>query len=278
MTVPNAVYRVLFKDRFERGPDVVAIQKAVNARLDELHLPRRQLQIDAIYGPLTHAAALQAMYLMGVTRQSVGMRTLHPIGLSPGAQRYLRLLTKRNKAQIARGLWRLRRHRIKHAPPVTVMFDAVTVSNIPLTAPAVAGYVGGRFPTFRLLLLKFLKAKHLSIAVASTQDADCLDIEPGDSRPELAPAWVRRQQARGVKRPVVYESRDEVPAVLAALNAARVPRSGYRVWSAHFTNIPHICGPSTCGAPFQADGAQWTDKALGGLSLDQSLLNATFWD
>lgn len=159
----------------------------------------------------------------------------------------------------------------------SVMFDSVTLSAIPRDAPAVAGYVAGRFPTWLKLAVLFPRARRLSIAVASTQNADCLDIEPGDSTPQLAPGWVKRQQARGLAHPKVYASRNDMPQVLHALAAAGIPRAAVRVWSAHFNFTPHICGPHTCGASFQADGTQWTDKALG-RNLDQSLLAPSFWE
>jgi hypothetical protein len=85
----------------------------------------------------------------------------------------------------------------------TVMYDSVTVSAIPANAQAVAGYTAGRFLTFPTLVKQFPKARKLSIAVASRFDAECLDVEPGDATPDVAAGWVKRQQARGVKRPVV---------------------------------------------------------------------------
>jgi hypothetical protein len=111
----------------------------------------------------------------------------------------------------------------------TIMFDSVTVGNMPASAPAVAGYT----------------------------------------------SWVKRQQARGIKRPVIYASRDNMPAVLAALQAAGIPRSAVRLWSAHYTFHEHICSPA-CGARFTADATQWTDKAIG-RSLDQSKVDPSFW-
>jgi hypothetical protein len=157
------------------------------------------------------------------------------------------------------------------------MYDSVDLDQIPADAPAVAGYVAGRFHTFPELVQRFPHAERLSIAVASTQDADCLDIEPGDSRPELAPAWVKRQHARGVKRPVVYASQSDMTAVVAALTKAGITRDTYRIWSAHFLLRPHICSPAACGARgFTADATQWTNRALG-RNLDQSLLVPGFW-
>jgi hypothetical protein len=157
----------------------------------------------------------------------------------------------------------------------TIMFDSVTVGNMPASAPAVAGYTSGLFPTWPHLAALFPHARRLSIAVSSAHDAECLDVEPGDATPAVAAGWVKRQQARGIKRPVIYASRDNMPAVLAALQAAGIPRSAVRLWSAHYTFHEHICSPA-CGARFTADATQWTDKAIG-RSLDQSKVDPSFW-
>lgn len=162
--------------------------------------------------------------------------------------------------------------------PSLTMYDAVTVSNIPRSAQAVAGYVNGKWPTFATLKKLFPKAYKLSIAVSSHADADCLDIEKYDATNEVAPAWVKRQQARGVKKPVVYTSLSNVRALLRALAAAGIHRTDVRLWTAHYTNFEHLCGPE-CGFDMntRADATQWTSHALG-RSLDRSLVRAGFFD
>jgi len=155
------------------------------------------------------------------------------------------------------------------------MFDAISVDQIPKDAQAVAGYTSGNWPTFPEVQRKFPRAHKLSIAISASHDADCLDIERGDASPSDAPGWVKRQMPR-VKRPVVYASRSDMPAVLRSLASGGLGRSRVRVWSAHYTYKPHICGPHTCGASFQADATQWTDKARG-RNLDESLCTPNFF-
>ena len=161
--------------------------------------------------------------------------------------------------------------------PELTMFDAVTVSNIPPDAKAVAGYVGGRWPTYLELLRRFPQAYHLSIAVTAAQDAECLDVEPGDARPDQAPAWVKRQMERGVKQPVVYASVSTMPQVLAELRKDGISRSQVRLWTAHYTQHVHRCTPK-CGFGFNAtaDATQYTSNALG-RSLDASLVRKGFF-
>jgi hypothetical protein len=142
-----------------------------------------------------------------------------------------------------------------------VLYDSVTLSQIPPNPPAVGGYVGGNFPTFSRLAADFPRAKLLSIAVNAGEDAECLDIETGDAVPAQAPAWYARQKARGVTRPCLYANTSTMPSVVAALSGAYIARGDYRVWPADFTFAAHIEPGS--------DATQWTDVALG-RNLDQS--------
>lgn len=160
-----------------------------------------------------------------------------------------------------------------------VMFDSVDIDQIPDHAQAVAGYVGGHFPTYQHLRGKFPHAHVLSIAVNSTQDAHCLDVEPGDATVPVAAEWVKRQMKRGVHKPVLYASVSTMQHLIWALNAHGIHRHMVRLWAAHFTNHPHICHPSTCGFLHDGttvDGTQWTDVAHG-RNLDESLLHEWFF-
>lgn len=149
-----------------------------------------------------------------------------------------------------------------------VMYDSIEPGQIPAHAAAVAGYVGGRWPTYKQLLRDFPKAHHLSIAINAGEDADCLDIEAGDASPADAHGWWTRQHARGISRPALYADLSTMPEVHADLQASGVQRGEYRSWVAHFTDQPHI--------PPGEDGCQWTQKALG-RNLDESLLTDTFF-
>jgi len=125
-------------------------------------------------------------------------------------------------------------------PQPFTMYDSTNVDNIPGDAEAVAGYINGAFANFDALVKRFPHAKHLSISVNSGGDADCLDIETGDATPADAPAWVRKQHARGIKRPVVYANTSTMPAVIEALTRDDIKRDEYLVWTAHYTNEAHV--------------------------------------
>jgi hypothetical protein len=163
--------------------------------------------------------------------------------------------------------------------PYITMFDDITVPTLPTGgAYAYAGYVDGMWPTYPELVKRFPGHRLLSIAVFSSDNAECLDIEKGDAEIVDAPAWFERQVHRGVYRPVLYTQASNIKALELAMAACHVPRSAYRLWSAHYTNRAHLCGPHSCGFGLsEADGTQWTDSALG-LNLDQSLLLPNFFD
>lgn len=156
------------------------------------------------------------------------------------------------------------------------MYDSVNTSEIPHWAKAVAGYVGGNWPTYRGLVHAFPKARHLSIAISADEDAHALDIEKGDATIPQAPAWVKRQHTRGVHRPVVYTSVSQAQALIDTLAAAGIRRRRYKLWTAHYTYKQHRCS-NVCYPGFHgnADATQYTDKALG-RNLDASWCKPRF--
>lgn len=159
------------------------------------------------------------------------------------------------------------------------MYDDINVSLIPIHAEAVAGYVDGKWPTYKKLVKQFPHAQHIvSIAVFSSDDAEVLDIEPGDATIAQAATWIRRQHARGEKRPAVYTSVAQAEKLIHALDGAGFKfGTDYVLWTAHYSGKPHLCGPS-CGFGFThvAHATQWTDHA-GGVNLDESLVSAEFF-
>lgn len=171
---------------------------------------------------------------------------------------------------------RIRKLRQKHddAGEPFRLFDSIELEEIPDDAEAVAGYVNGFWPTFGQLERSFPKAKLLSIAVTSSAAAECLDIEPGDAENADAPLWLRAKAT--VDKPVLYTFLSNAQPLIDYLETRGIPRSSYRLWVAHWTHKPHLCGPS-CGSGFDdvADATQFTDKS-GGRNLDESLCSPLF--
>jgi len=154
------------------------------------------------------------------------------------------------------------------------MYDAVTVNTIPSGAKAVAGYVNGIFQTFVTLQSMFPQAQTLSITVTASGTADCLDVETGDATVNQVAAWVK---SSNVYRPVIYASVSSMGNVLSALSSAGISRASVRLWSAHYGQGNHICGPFSCGQiHVDMDGTQWTDTA-NGINLDESSLLDNFF-
>lgn len=136
-----------------------------------------------------------------------------------------------------------------------VMYDAVNLDAIPTNAQAVAGYVDGLWPTFAEVCARWPHAVHLSIATNADHDAECLDVEKGDAMPSQVPAWVKRQHERGENRPVIYANLSTMPAVMAALRDAGIPRTSVRLWVAWYRD------PAVEEIPEGFDACQWRTGA-----------------
>ena len=148
------------------------------------------------------------------------------------------------------------------------MFDSVSAEAFPDSGfDATAGYVAGRYPSSGPIKKRFPNLPHLTIAVTSKQDAQCLDVEPGDAIPEEAPGWFDRAGTGDI----IYSMAGWSSLVIAAMGERK-----FLLWSAHYTGRPHICGPDSCGYP-QADATQWTDKGPNGENVDQSLISDRFY-
>lgn len=154
------------------------------------------------------------------------------------------------------------------------MFDSIDPAQIPAGQDA-AGYVDGQWRTFTALH----GPSNLSVAVFPVDDAEALDVEPGDATNADAPGWVKRELGLGHWRPCLYTSVANLPGLLAALGAG-IQRSQVRIWTAHYTYQPHRC-THACNqqlpADFLADATQWTDRS-GGKNLDESELADDFFD
>lgn len=152
------------------------------------------------------------------------------------------------------------------------MFDDVNVGLIPWDAKIIAYYADGTYANGNAIRARFPHATLVSIAVRASDDAEALDVEPYDATIADVYNWLKRQLARGVWRPVLYISGGRVDQMMLTMNANGFKRSEYRIWSAHYTGTPHVCGPHSCGVTReQCDWTQYTNTADSS-SLDESLL------
>jgi hypothetical protein len=156
-----------------------------------------------------------------------------------------------------------------------------------LAVEAFAAYVDGGIgdqPNAAKVAAAFPGAHHLTITVTgATLAADAIDAEQGDPDAVSAADWVRRKLAAGARRPVVYADLEtpgySMREVLADLTALGIARTSVRLWTAHYGQGEHICGPHSCGElPVDADGTQWTDAYHGPAGVvDMSLLADDFF-
>lgn len=170
-------------------------------------------------------------------------------------------------------LEQIRKNAEAQADGPTQLFDSVVLDLVPRDAKAVGAYRNGSWPTFDEAMRRFPHARILGIAVSSAVGAECLDVEPGDATNDDVVGWIKRFK---VEDPVIYTAVSNVAALLATLKAGGIDRDEIRLWSAHYTHRPHLCGPACgFGVKTTADATQFTDKALG-RDLDESLCSPAF--
>lgn len=158
-----------------------------------------------------------------------------------------------------------------------LMFDDVDVSLLPSGFDAYAAYIDGIYANLAQIKARFPSAHILTIAVRASDVADALDIEAGDAVNTEAPGWFRKALAAGVTKPCLYTSASNADALVAEMTRAGIPRSAYRLWTAHYGQGEHLCGPTTCRlTQATADATQFTDRAEN-KSLDESVCLADFF-
>lgn len=160
-----------------------------------------------------------------------------------------------------------------------LMFDDVDVALLPAGYDAYAGYVDGIYQNISAIKKRFPSPNiHiLTISVKASDIADALDVETGDASITQAPAWFKMALKGGVTKPALYTSVSNATSLVSEMSAAGIPRTAYRLWTAHYGKGQHICGPSTCaGTAESADATQYTSTA-NGESLDESACDPDFF-
>lgn len=146
------------------------------------------------------------------------------------------------------------------------VYDSVTASDIPLDAPAVAGYIDGPFKWNDAHWARFPNAHKIRIAtMASTNDGDFLDVERGDATPEQAPFWIRMRRKAGHSVPGVYVNLSNVVAVLSAFGGRNLPV----FWLAHYDGMPTL--------PSGYIGKQYANAVLTGHHYDLSIFDESYF-
>jgi hypothetical protein len=154
-----------------------------------------------------------------------------------------------------------------------LMEDDTSTGEFTPGCAAYAGYYNGSFANMTAVRAYAAgqNARTFAYTPNGEAGADAIDMEPGLASPSAFPAFYH---AKGGKNVYGYGSASWVSQIVAAASAAGIPRSAYKIVSAHYIG-EHICGPSTCGYP-QADATQFTDTYLG-RSLDCTVFDANFF-
>lgn len=129
-----------------------------------------------------------------------------------------------------------------------------------LQVEAIAAYGNGRFANYPAAKAEFPHVPILEIDVSGAGIGDAGDFEAGDMPYSEAGRWAAGRIKAGVSRPVVYFSVSSWEPVHASLEAAGLHVTDVRIWTAHYTGMPHLCSAS-CGyghdPSHRADATQW---------------------
>lgn len=137
---------------------------------------------------------------------------------------------------------------------MTTLFDSTDPTQIPNGAPAVAGYVDGRYAWSQAAWAAFPAAEKVTITVLGTHGARVADVELGDLTAGQGAAWAVGE-LWSLRRPTLYASRDTWPAIVTALGGLGVSTSEVDWWAADPTGVPHLVPGSVA--------TQWAWHSLG---------------
>jgi hypothetical protein len=168
-----------------------------------------------------------------------------------------------------------------------LLYDSTDRGLFPADVQAVAGYGGmhNAYQSYFWFVTDYPSARHVWIGCSALDDGPdghqdvALDIERSDAEPGQAVAWVARQHARGVARPILYAPLVLMQQVLNDLAASAISLSSVRIWTAHPTGERHRCTNASCGygmpaAPVDATQCVWNPD---GVNVDISLLADDFF-
>jgi hypothetical protein len=169
-----------------------------------------------------------------------------------------------------------------------LLYDSTDRGLFPADAQATAGYGGehNEFQSYYWFVADHPNAHHLFIVCSVLDDGPdghqdvALDIERGNAGPEDAVGWVRRQSARGVRRPILYAPLVLMQQVLRNLAGAGIALRAVRIWTSHPTGEQHRCTDARCGYGMPVDPVDATQCIWNpdGVNIDITLLADDFFD
>ena len=153
----------------------------------------------------------------------------------------------------------------------STLWDSTTPSQIPTTAPMVAGYIDGAFAWSAADWHRLEASQHVTISVFGNQGARVLDVENMDATATQAARWAQVELDAG-RRPTLYSSistwTDEIQPALAAIGEFPAALDW---WCANPTGTPHLY-PGSVATQYAWNALNQT----GGLNVDLSMTNGTW--
>lgn len=157
------------------------------------------------------------------------------------------------------------------------VYDSTDVSAIPDDAQGIAAYADGQYANVLAADERFGRARVLTVTVRSNPLADIADCEQWDMTPLETAVWIARARSARSRRPIVYVELAGLPDLVEQLAAHGVPRDWYRLWSAHWTDAPHICD-AACGlGDLEPPGMTQYASLPAGRRVDVSLTTRGWW-
>lgn len=185
----------------------------------------------------------------------------------------------RREARSVRKLRRRIRKLLRALSAPRLQYDSVSVQNIPRDAKAAAYYVDGLYENEAAVKQRAPKARYTSIAVFSSGEADCLDIEPGNASVAEAPGWYRKMKLQRPKRkPIFYIGAATADELVHTLAEHGIKRSDYILWTAHYGAGKHFCGEGSCPYARSAGRVDSTQFTTNNETLDESVCRPSFWE
>lgn len=127
------------------------------------------------------------------------------------------------------------------------VYDSTEPSAIPDTAPAVAGYIDGRYAWSQADWDLFPKAYHLTITVFADAAAQAFDITDAGNANAYVAAGAMANRLADRQWSLAYSNRDGLPGVIQGLRAKGLhltdaqywPAPGVYLWAADPTTLSH---------------------------------------
>lgn len=118
-----------------------------------------------------------------------------------------------------------------------VCYDSVTAPNCPAGAPLYLGYVNGAYANAEQMRALHPAARIVTVTVTAAEQADMLDVEPGDASPGDVVQWLGVGREAGAW-PSIYCGLTNWTPCRAACWKAGIAEPPWFV--AHYTGVPHI--------------------------------------